>query len=71
MLLKIFCGVIPMDWYLVADVSNDLDDENITIIFNAGNYLPFDTTRYRRSLDFSSRMVHIRTVQTDTNYDLS
>lgn len=38
MLLKIFCGVIPMDWYLVADVSNDPDEEGITIIFNAGNY---------------------------------
>lgn len=37
-LLKIFCGVIPVDWYLVADVSSDPDDEGITIIFNFGNY---------------------------------
>lgn len=43
-LLKIFCDVIPMDWYVVADVSNEPDDENITIIFNVGNFLPVDNT---------------------------
>jgi hypothetical protein len=37
-LLKTFCGVIPVDSYLVAEVSNDPDDENITIIFNVSNY---------------------------------
>jgi hypothetical protein len=37
-LLKIFCRVILVDWYLVADVSNDPDDEGITIIFSVGNY---------------------------------
>ena len=37
----------------VADVSNDPDDESITIIFNVGNYLPVDTTWYHRSLEFS------------------
>lgn len=52
--LLIFCGVIPVDWYLVADVSNDPDDESITIIFNIGNYLSVDTTWYRRSLESSA-----------------
>jgi hypothetical protein len=43
-LLKIFWDVIPVDWYLVADVSNDPEDEGVTIIFNVGNYLPVDAT---------------------------
>ena len=60
-----------MDFYLVADVSNDPDDEGITIIFIVGNYCQSPPRDIAEVLNIQLSDGAYPNLSTDTNYDLS